>query len=353
MKYTKHELNGKALTVLGLISVDELGVTLCHEHCLSDEICLFDAPEDPIAERIAYEPLSFKNVGYVRYGHINRDDMQRMDEKQAIDELLPFEHAGGSTVVDATPVDLGRKPLALERISLATGLNIIMGSGYYVKRCQCLELMDKRSEEDIAEEIVKDLLEGVADTGIHSGIIGEIGCSWPLEDCERKVLRAAGMAQKETGAPLHVHPGRSENAPAQIIKILKEVGTDLSHTAMDHIDRTVFEPKNRYMIADSGCYLEYDMWGFECYYPEFLAVIDVPNDAQRIAQVKDLIAHGYGRQILFSHDIDQKHRHMAYGGHGYTHILYNAVPAMRRRGMTEEQIDNILIENPKCFLAFS
>lgn len=86
---------------------------------------------------------------------------------------------------------------------------------------------------------------------------------------------------------------------------------------------------------------------------ESFAVLDIPNDAHRIAQIKDLIAHGYGSQILISHDICQKCHYMAYGGHGYNHILNNAVPAMRRREMIETQINDLLIENPKRFLAFT
>jgi len=333
--------------------VDNLGITLSHEHCLFDGTCDFVEPREIRAKKIANEPLSFKNVGYIRYGRFNRDDMQLTDETQAIEELLPFKQAGGGTIVDATNLDLGRDPVALKRISLATGLNIIMGSGYYTKTGQDLHLMAKRTEEDIAQEMVQDIFEGVGDTGIHSGIIGEIGCSWPLADCERKVLRASGLAQKESGAPLHVHPGRFEEAPVEIIKILKAVGADLSRIAIDHFERTVFEAKNRYAIADSGCYLEYDLWGIEGYFNESFAVLDIPNDAQRIAQIKDLIAHGYGSQILISHDICQKCHYMAFGGHGYNHILNNVVPAMRRREMTASQINDLLIENPKRFLAFS
>lgn len=353
MAYTKSRIHGKVQTVLGLISGDEMGITLSHEHCLVDISCLFNEPKEEVSNKLAHEPVSFSNIGYIRY-HMadNRDNLILSDEKQAIHELMLFKRAGGRTIVDNTNVDLGRNPLALKRISQATGLNIIMGSGYYVKAGQRVDLMDKRTEEDIAEEMIENIFQGVDGTGIHCGLIGEIGCSWPLENCERKVLRAAGIAQKETGAPLVVHPGRNEDSPAETIKILREIGTDLYHTVVSHIDRTVFEPKNRYRLADAGCYLAYDLWGIEGYYPESLSITDVLNDTQRIAQIKDLIAHGYGSQILVSHDIAYKCRYMSYGGHGYAHILHNTLPAMRRRNMSEEQINDLLIENPKRFFAF-
>jgi phosphotriesterase-related protein len=164
-------------------------------------------------------------VGYIRYHfHENLDNLRLLDEGQAIDELRLYKQAGGKTITDATTVDLGRNPSVLQRISQSTGLNIIMGSGYFVKAVQNLKIMDKRTEEDIAEEIVKDVLKGTDGTDIHSGMIGEIGCTYPLEDCEKKILRAAGMAQKETGAPLEVHPGRSEEALAKSSKYLKRLG---------------------------------------------------------------------------------------------------------------------------------
>jgi phosphotriesterase-related protein len=353
MSSQKISLPGMVQTVLGIISVDEIGIVLAHEHCVVDITCVFDEKKEATAQSLAHEPLSFDNVGYVRY-HVleNRDNLLMLDEEQAISELIPFKRSGGGTVVDATNVDIGRDPLALQRISQATGLNIVMGSGYYVKVAQCLEIMEKRTEEEIADEITKDIFDGVGDTGIHSGIIGEIGCSWPLEDCERKVLRAAGMAQRETGAPLEIHPGRFEEAPKEIIKILKEAGADLNHTLFCHIDRTVFDPENRYRLADEGCYLGYDEWGTEGYYPESLSLTDILNDTQRIAQIKDLMGKGYGSQILISHDICYKCRYMAYGGHGYNHILCNAVPAMCRRGISDEQVRDLIIENPKRFFAF-
>jgi phosphotriesterase-related protein len=354
MNSKKSSLAGKAQTVLGHISPSKLGITLSHEHCLIDLTCVFNMPKTASAKKLACEPVSLKNLGYIRYNvNNNRDNLLLLDEEQAINELTPFKKSGGKTIVDATNVDLGRDPLALRRISITTGLNIIMGAGYYVKGGQNLQEMAKRTEEDIAEEIAGDIFDGVGRTGIRSGIIGEIGCSWPLEECEKKVLRAAGIAQKITGAPLSVHPGRSEEAPSEIIKILKEVDADLSHTVICHIDRTVFEPKNRYMIAETGCYLEYDIWGIEGYYPESLSITDVLNDTQRIAQIKDLMAKGYWKQILVSHDICYKCRYLSYGGHGYDHILSNAVPAMLNRGVTESQINDLLVENPKTFLTFT
>lgn len=349
----KKKLTNKVQTVLGLINKEDMGITLCHEHCLFDLTCIFNKPGKGDRKKFAYqdEKLSIKNVGYLRY-HVldNIDNLVSMDEDLAIEELLYFKYYGGKTIIDVTPIGMERDPIALKKISLATGLNIVMGSGYYVEDSLDKEKIDNMTENDIAQEIVDEIFNGVEDTEICPGIIGEIGCSYPLTDREKKILQGAGIAQKETGAPLTVHPGRFEEAPFGIIKILKEVGADLTHTSICHIDRTVFEPKNRYKLCDFGVFLQYDEWGTEGYYP--VPPIDILNDTQRISEIKDLVKHGYQNQILIAHDICYKCRYRVYGGHGYNHILTNAIPEMKKRELRDDVIQDLIINNPKNFFVF-
>jgi phosphotriesterase-related protein len=337
--------------VLGLINQEDIGITLSHEHCLVDVTCGFNNPKEASRKKIANEKVNIENVGYIRYHMLdNFDNLLLLDEDLAIKELLNFKYYGGKTIIDATSIGIGRDPIALRKISLATGLNIVMGSGYYVEESIDKKKIDKMTENDIAKEIIDEIFNGVGDANICPGIIGEIGCSYPLKDSEKKILRGAGIAQKQTGAPLVVHPGRFEEAPFEIIKILKEVGADLTHTSICHIDRTIFEPQNRYKIADLGCYLQYDIWGQEGYYP--VSGIDILNDIQRISHIKNLVQCGYQKQILISHDICQKCRYRAYGGHGYNHILSNAIPAMKSRGLDNDVIQDLIINNPKNFFVF-
>ena len=89
-----------------------------------------------------------------------------------------------------------------------------MGAGWYIDKVHPEE-MGERTESDLADQMVTELTDGVGDTGVRAGIIGEIGCSWPLTDNERKVLRAAATAQQETGAPVLIHPGRDPSAPGR------------------------------------------------------------------------------------------------------------------------------------------
>ena len=210
------ELTGKVQTVLGIIDADSLGVTLPHEHLVVDVSCLFVEPTEATEKRLAHQPVSLENLWCIRYGAPNLDNWKLQDEEIAIREASFFKRAGGDTIVDPSNIGLGRDPLALAHVSRATGLNVIMGSGYYVAPSHPAD-MDSKTEEDICAEIVREVTEGVADTGIRAGIIGEIGCSWPLTHNEEKVLRAAANAQRQTGAPLMIHPGRNARAPLEII----------------------------------------------------------------------------------------------------------------------------------------
>src|SRR5207245_8185438 len=97
--------------------------------------------------------------------------------QRGLDEIILFRPAAGQTVVDPTNVSLSRDPLALARISRATGLNIVMGAGYYVAAAHPAD-MDRRSEDSIVREIVREVTVGVGDTGVRAGLIGEIGSAW-------------------------------------------------------------------------------------------------------------------------------------------------------------------------------
>ena len=198
----------------------------------------------------------------------------------------------------------------------------------------------------------RDITDGVGDTGVKSGIIGEIGCTWPLDRNERKVLRAAARAQRATGAALTIHPGRDPRAPSEILEVIDAAGGDVGRTIMGHLDRTFHRYAAFKEFADTGCFLEFDMFGLEsAYYP--FGAMDMPNDGRRIDLIMRLIADGHLDQILISHDIAFKHLLVRYGGNGYGHILQNAVPKMRTKGMSGAHIDAVLEANPRRALAIA
>lgn len=349
----KHEeRKGKVQTVLGLIEPAELGITLAHEHLMSDGSGWFVEPDDAFDRAMAYQPVSVDILWWLTYHRFsNLDDLISMDEDEAVEEILHFKNAGGNSLVEMSNVGLARSPKALARISRRTGLNIIMGSGYYIDSSLPAD-MDERSEDQITEEIVRDIDEGVGNTGICAGLIGEIGCTWPLTDNERKSLRAAARAQKITGAALNIHPGQHEDSAMQAVRIVEEAGADLTKTTIDHIDRAVRDRDNRIALAKMGLYMEYDLFGREGYYPMEHRKIDLPNDHMRINEIMDLMNLGYGRQILISQDIWNKTQRRKYGGWGYAHIMDNTLPVIRSKGMTNDDIRMIMVENPARLFTF-
>uniref|UniRef100_A0A672N5Q5 N-acetyltaurine hydrolase n=1 Tax=Sinocyclocheilus grahami TaxID=75366 RepID=A0A672N5Q5_SINGR len=169
---------------------------------------------------------------------------------------------------------------------------------------------------------VSEVLHGADGTDIRCGVIGEIGTT-------------TAHAQTQLGCPVIIHPGRNKAAPGEVIRILQEAGGNISKTVMSHLDRSIFDH-----------YLEYDLFGTEMLNYPFNLDVDMPSDSQRVQ------TEGYEDRLLISHDIHTKHRLTKYGGHGFSHILKNIVPKMLSRGITQNQVDKILIENPKQWLTF-
>jgi len=167
----------KVQTVTGLISPDQLGITLTHEHLLVDLSVLGRPPAEASARDFYYKPVSMEILGYIRH-HATRnlDNSQLLNVDTAIDEAMLYKQSGGGSLVDATSIGIARDPIGLARVSRATGINIIMGASHYVAPAHPSD-MDRRSEDEIVEQIVRDVTEGVNGTGIKSGIIGEVGCS--------------------------------------------------------------------------------------------------------------------------------------------------------------------------------
>ena len=342
---------GLVQTVLGAVSPLSLGPTMTHEHLLIDFSLMLHPPSEASTKGRSHEPLSLSNLGWIRYNsYSNLDNLLLLNESVAVEEALLFKREGGGTLVEATTIGIGRDPRGLARIARATGLNIIMGAGYYVDASHSSDVK-MLSQSQIERQIIEEITVGVADTGIKAGIIGEIGCTWPLTENERKVLGAVARAQLETGAPVLIHPGRSHDSPNEILDLLSTTGADLERVIMGHLDRTINSIEALIELAKTGCYLEWDLFGNESsYYP--LSDIDMPSDAQRLSFIRQMTDEGYGDKIVISHDICSKHRLVKYGGHGYGHILENIVPHMRTKGFSEQEIRNIIIDNPSRILTF-
>ena len=178
---------------------------------------MFSPPAEAVA-RDLYEapvtPQSSEILGYIRYHNApNRDNSRLLDVQTAIEEANLYKQFGGVSLVDATSIGIARDPLGLARISRATGVNVIMGAAFYVNDAHP-PYVAERSAEQLAERIVRDVTEGVDDTGIRSGIIGEVGCLLaPDRQRAQGIDRRPPSRSGATGAPILIHPGRDEQSP--------------------------------------------------------------------------------------------------------------------------------------------
>ena len=339
------ETSGQIITVLGPITPQELGITLPHEHLLLD----ISLPEVRGDEGYA---ITLENSGANRrYSSNNPNNMRLKAEDEAIVEMEQYRKNGGGALVEVSSIGLERDPEGLQRIAQASGVHVIMGSSYYVHHYHPREVAGM-GERDITDAIVGEFAQGVEGTDIRPGIIGEVGLFWPHHEDEVKALRASAIAQRETGAPLMIHPGRDPRSPLEAIAVVKEAGGAPERCIMAHIDRTLFTYEDMAALANTGCTLEFDLFGQESsYYSP--APIDMPNDAKRVDHLMALMAGGYGRQLLISQDICHKNGLTKYGGDGYSHILLNVVPTMRRKGMTQEELDLLMVHNPARMLTIN
>ncbi|XP_062900247.1 phosphotriesterase-related protein isoform X2 [Mobula hypostoma] len=298
-------LSGKVQTVLGLIDPSQLGRTLTHEHlALSFAVCYF--PPLPGQEEYSEMPISMNNLYWLKQNPYSHKSNLILNEEPEVvkEELLHFKKMGGGTIVENTTTGICRDVKTLRRLSQETGVHVISGAGFYVGETHSPETRSMTVEK-LTDILVNEILHGADETDIKCGVIGEIGCSWPITEGEKKVLQATAEAQTQLGCPVIIHPGRNVESPFQIIRILQEAGADISKTVMSHLDRIRF-----------------------------------------------LVEEGYADKLLISHDIHTKNRLTKYGGHGYSHILTNIVPKMSQRGLSQSVIDKILVENPKRWLTF-
>jgi phosphotriesterase-related protein len=164
-------------------------------------------------------------------------------------------------------------------------------------------------------------------------------------------MRGAVVAQAETGAALNVHPGRNPDQPQEVMDLIRAERGDPSRTVISHLDRTIFDDDRMFRLADTGCVMEFDLFGQETTYYWRNPEVHMPNDGMRLQALRKLADRGFLDRILISHDICYKTRLVEYGGHGYGHIFENVVPLMRR-DFTEEEINTILVDNPRRLLTF-
>jgi phosphotriesterase-related protein len=307
------------MTVSGPIPPERLGFTLPHEHT---GIALWH-----IKDRWDYWELT-------------------PDELLIADELRDFRRRGGATLVDLTLRGVGRDPERLRRLASSTGVHIVMGAGWYREAYFPPEArIDRRSVDDLADELVREFEQGVGGTGVRPGIIGEIGTDKPwLSAQEERAHRAAARAAKRTGMAITTHSVLSPVGLSQLA-IFEEEGVDPARVVIGHADSY---PNLEHWVAilERGANLELDFLGQR---------FDVEEAAEPrlIELLVELLERGYGDQLLLSQDVCHNRQLKVNGGFGYTYLQQHFLPRLRTAAVGEGEIARITVDNPRRILTIA
>jgi len=307
-------------TVRGDVAPDSLGTTLMHEH-------VFVVNPDVVANF----PTGWDEETAVA------DAIKRLDELKA---------AGVDTIVDLTVVGLGRDIPRIQRVAAGTDLQIVVATGLYTFHDLPFYFAFKKTDV-MTDAFVADIETGIAGTGVRAGILkcatDEAGVTPGVE----RVLRAVARAHRRTGVPISTHTHARTERGLDQQRILKEEGVDLTRVVIGHSGDT---DDLRYLeeIAGAGSYLGMDRFGLDM----FLSF------EQRVETVAELCRRGLSGQIVLSHDASchsdvfdaETRRHVTPNWH-YLHISHDVLPALRTRGVTDEQIHQMLVDNPRKILS--
>lgn len=341
------------MTVLGPVDGDALGVVSTHEHLLIDMRCYWSPPAQASRRHLAEGPMTIEVLGVLRRDPLLvRENVMLDDIDLAIAEVAVFGELGGGTLVDVTLPDIGRDPLALQAAARRTGVNIVMGCGHYLHLAHPPELAAE-SVESIADRIVAEITDGVGDTGVRPGVIGELGTVAPLHPDEEKVLRAAARAQARTGLAITLHLDPPARTGLELLAILESEGADPSRVVMGHLDATIDDSLEYHQeLAARGCFIQYDSCGSESYWPGLGGGRSfwLPSDRTRALAVAQLFEAGFGDRVVLSHDVCKKMDLQRYGGFGYGHILRSFVKNLRDVGLGDAELRQVLVDNPRRML---
>ncbi len=316
-------------TVLGPVPAEKLGTTLVHEHFV------FAYPGWSADATIA--PYDFSEALVTNLGVIEA-----------------AQRHGIETVIDATTNDVGgRDPELYKVLAKATGLNIICSTGIYTEHEGSPAYFKTRQEwygtditKMISEIFITEITKGIGTSGVKAGVI-KVGTSGggPISRYETAVLKEAVVAQKATGVPIITHTDGPAGGVEQAELFLSE-GADPKKVMIGHVSNSGDINYHR-AILEKGVYIAFDRIGLDIYNPTQVIV-------ENIAQ---LCKEGYANRIMLSHDtvnywIGRPYEPpepalKALADWRIDHISRNVIPALKERGVTDEQIRIMMVENPK------
>ena len=312
-------------TARGPIATADLGVVLMHEHVfvLSPEI-------------IANYPEGWG------------DEAAR--EADAVEKLNALKAAGVDTIVDPTVIGLGRYIPRIQRVAAQTDLQIVVATGVYTYNDVPMYFhftgpgTGMGGPETMTDLFVRDITEGIAGTGVKAAILkcatDEPGVTPGVE----RVLRAVAQAHVRTGVPIttHTHAGTRRGLEQQ--RIFAEEGVDLTRVIIGHSGDTTDLDYLEELIA-AGSYLGMDRFGLD-----FLL-----SFSDRVDTVARMCERGHADKMVLSHDascyidwLPEEALPLVVPNWHYLHIHHDVLPALRQRGVTEEQITTMLVDNPRA-----
>ena len=304
---------GQVQTVLGPVAPSDLGFTLPHEHTKC-------------------------SLWWIE----NRWDYWELigDEPRINEELAAYKGLGGGALVDVTPIGIGRDMARLARLSQATGLHIVAGAGWYRQAYYPAEArIDRRSIDDLADEIVQEFVDGP----VRPGIIGEIGTDKPWVTAqEERVFRAAARAALRTGASVTTHAVQSDVGLAQLT-ILEDEGLDPARIVIGHCDS---HPRIEHWreIVRRGAHVEADFLGMS------FTPLERAGEPKVVELISTLLNEGFEKQILLSQDVCHDSQLASYGGNGYTYLQKSFLPRLAAAGVDAATTKTITEENPARLL---
>jgi phosphotriesterase-related protein len=254
-----------------------------------------------------------------------------------VDEMKTLVSKGVLNLVEVTNRYMGRNPQFMLDLMQESGINILASTGYYQQEFYPPHVA-QRSAQQLAQEMIDEIEQGIDGTELRASVIAEIGSSeGTITPTEEKVFHAAALAHLATGKPISTHTSFSTMGLEQL-QLLTGYGVAAEHIVIGHCDlRDQWETLLR--ILDTGALIQFDTIGKNNYYP----------DEKRVATLLALAQRGLSGQIMLSMDITRRSHLAANQGPGFSYLIDTFIPMLLQAGIHQRDIDLMLRDNPNTF----
>lgn len=270
---------------------------------------------------------------------IKNDEDCRLDcFEESQNELCRLYELGVRRILDVTNIGMGRNSDYCRLMEENTGIQILSATGFY-KEPFLPEFVYTMSVRELARLAIKEISEGIENTGIKASVIGEFGTSKDtFTEMERKVFDSMALAAVQTGAVVTTHTTLGTMALEQA-EYLKAEGVKPENIIIGHLDLSQ-NPDTIISVLKEGVNIGFDTVGKNNYCP----------DTFRAQMLKRIAKEGYLDQVVLSMDITRKSHLQKWGGPGYAYLFETFLPMLQEYGLSEKQIQQLMIDNPNRIL---